>query len=210
MSPTDPRHGEYRGYVKHYADGEKPCDACRTAAARVRKRNRYLAQSGRPVTVPALGMRRRVQALQAIGWSQPRIAAAAGLSDKSLKDSLYRGESVYRSTHEAVTRAYERLSMTLPPENTSQEKRDATYSRTVAKKRGWLPPLAYDDARIDDPTYKPNAGTDRKLYRTDDLLAEVDHLARAGESVERIAQRLGVSVEAIEKARERARKKGAA
>jgi hypothetical protein len=157
MQPEDPRHGTYAGASAHWKAGESPCDACSTAAWRRRKRNSYLAAIGRPATVPKHGLVRRVHALQAIGWTQPQIAAAAGLSIKTLRNPLLRGSTAYRCTHEAVAEAFERLCMTLPPETTPQQRRDAAYARTVAARNGWAPPLAWDD--IDDPDERPKVGT---------------------------------------------------
>lgn len=39
MTPDDPRHGEYRGYLQHRKEDEEPCDACITAAF---KRNKAM------------------------------------------------------------------------------------------------------------------------------------------------------------------------
>lgn len=41
MTPDDPRHGEYRGYLQHRRDDEEPCDACALAAFR---RNKAMKQ----------------------------------------------------------------------------------------------------------------------------------------------------------------------
>ena len=157
MLPDDPRHGTYAGASAHYKSGEKPCPPCEQAAMRRRKRNRYLAEIGHPASVPAFGLVRRVHALQAIGWTQPQIAEAAGIALKTLRNPLWRGNSVYRATHEAVADAYERLCMKLPPETSGQQQRDAAYARTVARKKGWAPPLAWDD--IDDPNERPKTGS---------------------------------------------------
>jgi hypothetical protein len=100
---------------------------------------------------------------------------------------------------------YDDLSMRLPPEDTGQQRAQVAKARNYAARRGWLAPLWWDDDRIDDPTYEPRATTKANAhYRRDDLLAEWDHLRRGGVSMHAAAQQLGVTVNAIEKALERA------
>ena len=59
---------------------------------------------------------------------------------------------VNRDTYQAVADLYDRLSMTPGP---SQEARDR------AKRKGWRPPLAWDDDSIEDPEAKPDRGEKR-------------------------------------------------
>lgn len=171
MTPDDPRHGTNAGWHAHHKDGEPACQPCRNAMGRLRKRNRFLEVTGQPQTVPKLGIVRRIRALQALGWTLNQIADAAGIPARTVKDPLYRGEVCYRTTAEAIDRAYRMLSMKLPREVTTQEKRDASYSRGIAKRRGWPPPLAWDD--IDDPDETPQVAAYqprniRDSYRSDD------------------------------------------
>ena len=78
----------------------------------------------------------------------------------------------------------------------------ADSQRKIARGRGWLSPLAWDN--IDDPNERPTATRDHSHYRAAELLSEWDHLRRSGESIEQAARQLGVTVGAIEKAIERA------
>jgi hypothetical protein len=56
-------------------------------------------------------------------------------------------EVIHRTTADTIAAAYESLSMTVP------EGAYANRNRAIAARRGWLPPLAYDD--IDDPNEQP-------------------------------------------------------
>lgn len=147
--------------------------------------------------VASVGTVRRYQALMALGYTGPQIAAECGVSVNSLRSIGYHGSAlIRRGTALAVAEAYDRLCMTRP------DGRYADRARSIAKSRGWLPPLAYDD--IDDPNEHPTIGRDHSLYRAEELIAEWDHLRRSGESIEQAARQLGVTVGAIEKAIERA------
>lgn len=149
MSPDDPRHGTYAGAAVHWKAGERACPACARAALRRRKRNHCLALAGTPATVPAAGTVRRLQALQAVGWTITDVARESGLHEKTLRNPVYRGARVYRATADAVADAYERLSMTFP------DGPYATRARRRAQRLGYPPPLAWDDDTIDDPDALP-------------------------------------------------------
>ena len=154
MSPEDPRHGSYAGAAAHWRAGETACDRCLPAARRRRKLNRYLELVGTPATVPALGTVRRIRALMALGWSVEAIARESGVAVKTLRNPCHRGQSVYRATADAVAECYERLSMTFP------EGGYATRNRNLAKRKGWLPPLAYDDIDAPDGLAQGSDSTD--------------------------------------------------
>jgi hypothetical protein len=49
------------------------------------------------------------------------------------------------TTATKIASLYDAWSMTLPPDATSNDRKAASYARTVATKHGWLPPLAWDD-----------------------------------------------------------------
>lgn len=145
MTPEDPRHGTYAGAAAHWKDGEKPCPPCHEAAYKVRKKNTFLTVVGNSATVPSRGTVRRIQALQAIGWTQREIAEAAGVPVASLRNPVVRGSRVYRATADAVARAFDKLAMTPAPES-----RNSRYLRTVAAREGHASPLAWDDIDHDE------------------------------------------------------------
>jgi hypothetical protein len=97
------------------------------------------------------------------------------------------------------------MSMVLPPNDDPRDQWRVSYAKTTAAKRGWLPPLAWDDIDRDpEPHISRDADT---RYPSELLLAEWEHFRSLGESIEHAARRLGVTVKAIEKALERERKR---
>jgi hypothetical protein len=88
---------------------------------------------------------------------------------------------------------YERLSMTLPPETTTAEKCDATRSRGIARRNGWLPPLAWNN--IDDPSERP----DGWAYTPANRAEMVRDLVELGYGINDACARLNVSREGLEK-----------
>jgi hypothetical protein len=59
---------------------------------------------------------------------------------------------VHRGTAGQVARVYDELAMTPGP---------STRARDAAARRGWVPPLAWDDDEIDDPQARPARGPRR-------------------------------------------------
>ena len=159
MSENDPRHGTSAGYIAGCRDA-----CCWRAKQRYDKTRRLeLHTTGRYRKVPALGPIRRVQALQALGWSAPQIAKRAGINYRHIYN-LHRHETVYTSTLARIERAYDELSMELPPETTTGERISARRARNHARRQGWPPPLAWDD--IDDPHEGPKGVAGREPRRT--------------------------------------------
>lgn len=194
MSHDDPRHGTYAGASEHRKSGTPMCPPCLRA-----ERNQHalaLADrlAGRARTVPAIGTVRRIQALQALGWTIADISRHSGIYEKSLRNPCYRGNTVYRSTAEAVAATYEALCMTRP---------EGPYHhrcRLMAQRRGWPPPLAWDDIETDpEPTdwhYTPASRVDqlRELDAQQVGISEAcRRLRRSREALERYCHRHGIS-----------------
>ncbi len=153
MSPDDTRHGTNAGYVAHRRANENACEPCRAAHSRVTLQWRYDEYLNRPRLVASIGTRRRVQALQCLGWSQRMIAAEVGISSQQALRVLLESDRVRVVTHERISAAYERLCMTRPEPSSA-----STRARLSAQSRGYAPPLAWDD--IDNPDETPNFGQD--------------------------------------------------
>lgn len=168
---------------------------------------------GATVHVPAVGTARRLRALVAIGWSQSKLAQMLGKLPANLGKTMT-SEQVAAGTARAVRDLYDRLWDRPPPESTWSERQSASRARNLARRNGWVPPLAWDDDALDDPEAVPQLGEPDPVRpgrgRALVDLAEVDHLAAFGCSLEEIAARMGVGVGAIERARYRAAERAAA
>lgn len=200
MDALDPRHGTNAGYLAHRRSDKAACAACRTAHVHYEKRRIYDNHLDRPRLIDVTGTRRRLEALVALGWTYSAIGQRAGMTLSGVHKALNRYTVIRREVAEKYAAVYEEMSMTLPPTETRQQKRDASYARTVARKRGFLPPLVWDN--IDDPNERPRG---IRANERRDLLADWAELWEAGESREQAARRLGVTVGAIERAEYRAR-----
>ena len=151
MAPTtDHPHGTWHGYNLGCRQ-----ECCREAARLYQKRRVYDAERGLSRKVNSIGLRRRIQALNCLGWSNYAIAAQAGVGREQIRQWCLR-DTVYRGSHDKVAAVYEALSMTLPPERVRFERMDVTRTRNRARRLGFVPPLAWDN--IDDPTERPKLG----------------------------------------------------
>jgi transcriptional regulator with XRE-family HTH domain len=110
----------------------------------------HLADGAR---VPAHGTVLRIRALVALGWSQSKLAERLGVQRSNFR--LTGTWQVEAATARAVVALYDELSMTLPPTDTHRDRIAASRAKRYAADRGWLPPLALDDDRLDDPGYEP-------------------------------------------------------
>lgn len=106
-----------------------------------------LRRSGYFQTVDGTVTRRKLAALQAIGYSLTDIGGLIGKTQQSLSETFHSEAPVHRSTEKAIAEVYQRLHLT---------PNDSPYaSRTVARARRlrYAAPLAYDD--INDLNEEP-------------------------------------------------------
>ncbi|MEU1133549.1 hypothetical protein ABZ383_27455 [Streptomyces sp. NPDC005900] len=173
--------------------------------------------------VPAIGAIRRVRALYALGHLNWVIAQEAGVSRDAIC-SLAAGswQTLEVSRDAGIRAAYDRLSMRT---GTSWK------TRKTAARHGWVPPLAWDDDTIDDPSAQPQTDAlaptqseggnlvDRWLMGESVILGRAErhqvlvHLFEWSElPPEEIARRLDMSASAAARAwerhKDRARKAG--
>lgn len=104
-------------------------------------------------SIDPTGTRRRVQALETLGWSRPRMAAELGMSEANFKKCL-RSETVSARFARKVAALYDRL-WTRRPEDHGMQQWVADRVRRQAATRGYQGPLAWDDDTIDDPKTEP-------------------------------------------------------
>lgn len=185
---TAPACGTYGGANAHWKAGERPCDPCADAAYRYKKRRVHEARQGHVRRLPILGYRRRYQALQAIGWTHREIAAGLGVSVGCLSNRIHRNQWISAANFRIMAEFYEASCMTV------RTGLDRTRTLRNAERRGYAPPLAWDD--IDDPDEQPNLGSDTKR----DTLTEYRFLRSLGVSTEQAARQLGITVDGIEQA----------
>ena len=147
MSEDDERHGTNAGYQAHHKWGVPPCDPCRTAHAAQHRRfkgRKYLARVDSLLIDPTPTVR-RIRALQAMGWTLRHIEiATGGTGEGNALWNKLQSPSIHLDTANKVAAVYDRLHMRVGP---------SKRTRQLAVKRGWAPPLAYDD--IDDLTEQP-------------------------------------------------------
>jgi predicted transcriptional regulator len=137
--------------------------------------------------VTALGTRRRVQALAAIGWPQQEIAARVGEKPRHLSQFLRR-DQIRADKVRRIRAVFDELSTTPGP---------SEISRKRAQRAGWPPPLAWDDDTIDDPKAKPQHNIRRPL-RFAEQYEELLELKRAKKADE-VARELGMTAENAER-----------
>lgn len=155
-----------------------------------------LDQLGARIPVPAIGTRRRLQALQRLGWSLTQIADRAGLTDRQPLDRAMCDDTTSAGTARAVRDVYDQLWDQQPPKATTRGAASAAARvRNKAARLGWHPPLAWDDESIDNPDAQPY--TDSSTGRAGVDLDEYLWLLHSGEHPHRAAQRLGVTLDAI-------------
>ena len=98
--------------------------------------------------VPAIGAQRRVQALVCNGWSLSQVAKRIGMEPTNFQLIMKRGE-VQRKTHDLIRDLYEQLWATEPPVVKPSDRQNIARMRNLARAKGWLPPLAWDDPDTD-------------------------------------------------------------
>jgi transcriptional regulator with XRE-family HTH domain len=174
--------GKYHGTMTAYTRYR-----CRCPDALADKRMYVkLGEAGirQPRLVNGAGTRRRLRALAAIGWTYADIAARMGKETAAVQ-RIARDEHprVREVTAAAVKCVYADLSMT--PGRSENVRR-------YAARKGWAPPLAWDDDTIDDPDAAPDLG-DGRARRSEEVAEEAHFLLGFGLSTHEVARRLGVS-----------------
>lgn len=99
--------------------------------------------------IDSTGTARRLQALQVNGWSQKQLAHRLGITMAQAWKLTHQQRSASLHLAEQVANLYDELWATPAPDN-----RESRTIRTIAKRRGWLPALAWDDELIDNPEHQ--------------------------------------------------------
>lgn len=106
-----------------------------------------------PKIVNGTGTARRLQALMTIGWTQKQLANMLNIHESHIP-KLVKGNPVRATTARRVTELYDHIWSKPPKPRNRHERTSKTRTINYAKARGWLPPLAWDEDRIDDPAHK--------------------------------------------------------
>lgn len=135
--------------------------------------------------IPITGSRRRLRALQALGYPLPDLSARIGATRDALGD-IASGQNtcVTAGVARRIEQAFRELQLTPGPSN---------ITRIRSSKKGWYLPLAWDEDTIDDPDARPDTGTTSKF----DWLGEYKELREFGLSDLHAAERMGTTVEAL-------------
>lgn len=154
--------------------GKTKADGTRTPSKRIRKDTeaRILAVTldlADGAKADGTGTTRRLQALVALGWSQSKLGQRLGVDPTNMGPLAHGERGVLVATAKAVRDLYDELSMQLPPTESHRDKIAASRARNYARRHGWLPPLAWDDELIDDPTHTPLLERGPGITHDDDL-----------------------------------------
>lgn len=182
-------------------------DAYRRQKVTPRTMQRVLAVTAPPATrrngyVDATASRRRLQALAVMGWSTRQIAARLGNLDAQSYQFIQSGrnKTIRRRTEQAIAALYDELW---------DQRGPSARTSGLAVRKGWLPPLAWDDDTIGDPAATGHgAGWEPRKRDRADLVEDFTEMRRAGTSFAGCAMRLGMTEMALERALYRARNDG--
>lgn len=151
--PPDHRHAEngtcYTGHGCRCAD-------CRRGRAEYQFWWDHTRAAGRALVVDATGTRRRLQALAALGWSARAIGERFGRSEGIVYRWMTTSRRVTRSTAVMVDAWFCELAMTKPSLGTVHDRYSVGRARAHAARRGWVPPLAWDDIDNDPTPARPD------------------------------------------------------
>lgn len=185
--------------------------ACALKADRVTPKtmSRVMAITTPPVTrrngyVDATGSRRRLQALSVMGYTFRNIAHRLGNLDQSTYVYIANGETatIRRRTAQSIAELYDEL----------WDKPGASKRSTcIALRKGYAPPLAWDDDTIDDPGARPTgiAGKRVSSKRRAEMVEDfIDTLGTHGGDTYAAAERLCIPVDTLERALYRAKADG--
>jgi hypothetical protein len=208
-------HGTRAAYTK---DGCR-CFGCRLANSRISAQAAAGGGFSEGLLLPRCAVTRRLEALHAVGWSESAIARQLGVSKQAVNNlRAHSGQYVAASTVARVAAVYDRLWDKAPGD------RFATRTINWAARRGFAPPLAWDDDTINDPAAVPaltataapvldEIAVERHMHgtlhaapnanATPELLEAVRRLTHRGLTDREIGDRVGLSADAVLKLRTR-------
>lgn len=175
-------------------DRVMPRTLARVLAVRIDSDNR------RDAYVDATGSRRRLQALAVNGWSTRSLAAQLGHKHATTVQDISSGKTptIRLRSMDAIRDLYERLwDQPGPSQRTA----------AIAKAKGWLPALAWDDDLIDRPEHEAEDVRRRGVSGGGSgiTIEDIEEAREQGyQSAREIGWRLGVSRDAVQQILSRA------
>lgn len=145
MTRPVPECGTLAAYARHVRRKELVDSDCKSAHASHMRDYRASIRNGEVRTKPAIGVKRRIQALMAMGFTSEHLARELGVPDNLVRYWYRKAKTVYIGTYENVAALFDRLEFTEGP---------SPLAKARARKKGWAPPLAWDD-NIDVSTAEP-------------------------------------------------------
>lgn len=149
------------------------------------------------------GTARRLQALAARGWSRTQIGRRLGTTRQAVRELMDPARSqISVQSRTKVAALYDELWNVDPQPSTPAER--SAYTKTLAEavRKGWPPPLAWDDDTIDHPGAQPwvdapepkRNGPHRRV-----VIEDVEDLLHFGVARAEIESRLGVGSGTLQK-----------
>lgn len=180
--------------------GEIPKRVAREKAEKILAVEAIVENLGARQPIPSTGAHRRVQALVTRGWSLSKIA---GRLDMQIANfwKVMKSDRIGAGLHRRIAELYDELWDQTPPH---EEWHDAAaYTRTLnyAKKKGFLPPLAWDDIDTDPEPERDVVQQGRAT--ADEVLDDVEFLLEGGESPQQVAVIVGRKIGTLAKLAER-------
>lgn len=134
--------------------------------------------------VDATGIHRRIWALAAMGWPLRELERRLNMCHRGMSSNVLRRKRIRAAKARRIVALYDELAWQPGPS-------DAT--RKLAARKGWPPPLAWDD--IDNPDESPTLGESRAVSFPERYAELRYHL---GLSDEQIAERHGIKLDSLQ------------
>lgn len=166
--PADHQHAA-NDTLTCYAQHRCRCAECSDLARAYDSWRNHMNATGQPLMVDATGTRRRLQALMALGWSLPAIAERLGDRGPNVR-RLLSVERLTRRFADRIATVYDALCMTRPAGHDRTSNAAIARTRIFAARRGWLPPLAWDDIDTDPEPVQPGS---EDVVDVDDIAIEL-------------------------------------
>ncbi|MEV4127044.1 hypothetical protein [Nocardia sp. NPDC049707] len=131
-------------------------------AARIKSVTHVPVLAQTAMLVPAIGTRRRLHALNAIGYSSTKLGELLGVT-QVMANRYTHVVQVRGATWSTIKDLYEELSGTPGP---------SPIARRYAERHNFAPPLAWEGRDIDHPDHEPDLGDDNETGAIDEVLME--------------------------------------